>query len=576
MATSNNTASILKDVTVHAFQTSFYAVGTSYRASVSGALYIAASTETVTYATSGVLKSDSRWTWTFNGWDRLVCGTSANLSPNLKLEFTYYPDGQRATKAVYENNGGTWSNTFTHAFVYDGWNLIREEITCHTGVTDRVTIREYLWGLDLAGKRDGQYGQSAGGIGGLLAISVRESSSTNVYLVVTDHQGSVHKLVDMNTAQVVAEFCYSPFGVLGEWYADASTEARVGGSGFRFMTKYYDAETELLYFGYRYYDASAAKWLVPDPLEETLSEPNITAFCRNDPINSVDPLGLDVVEPGVWRVESGENLWKIYSILHERGAGDAISWERFIQNVQYRMPGLDIDCISPGQLILYRDPEREKLVAGMADAYRGFLLAKAKAREPDGIVPPYVVKQIQARSLNAQVIATALDTGAAFSHPLSRAMKTNGEQLMAFNWNTFRTAMKQYVGKTSTDGKMIQWARFKDVRKVAGGAEKVTRGLAYFDVAVAAYTFALAMESGKDEYRTGLELTASSTTAALVYMRSPKAPLMVIPWYGYSWTMEYNDAVADLNEFNRKNGDLEDALIALRLYQTRRRQLEEQ
>ncbi|MEI6809886.1 MAG: RHS repeat-associated core domain-containing protein [bacterium] len=290
---SNNTASALQTVTVQAFQKSFYAVGTSHWASVSGTVYVAAATESVNYAASGVIQQDSRWTWTFNGWDRLVCGVSSNLSPNQKVAFSYYPDGQRATKTVYQDNGGTWDKTFTHAFVYDGWNLVREEITCHTGVTARVTIKDYFWGLDLAGKKDGRYGQSAGGIGGLLAISVKDSSATNVYLVVSDHQGSVQKLVNMATAQVVAEFYYSPFGALaGDWYADAGTEDRIGGSGFRFMTKYYDAETEQLYFGYRYYDAATAKWLVPDPMEETLREPNITAFCANDPVNGWDPLGL--------------------------------------------------------------------------------------------------------------------------------------------------------------------------------------------------------------------------------------------------------------------------------------------
>lgn len=60
---------------------------------------------------------------------------------------------------------------------------------------------------------------------------------------------------------------------------------------FRFMSKYYDKETELYYFGYRYYDPNSCKWLSRDPLGEQ-GGVNLTAFCENDPINSVDPFGL--------------------------------------------------------------------------------------------------------------------------------------------------------------------------------------------------------------------------------------------------------------------------------------------
>lgn len=37
---------------------------------------------------------------------------------------------------------------------------------------------------------------------------------------------------------------------------------------FRFSTKYQDDETDLLYYGYRYYDASTGRWLSRDPIEE--------------------------------------------------------------------------------------------------------------------------------------------------------------------------------------------------------------------------------------------------------------------------------------------------------------------
>jgi RHS repeat-associated protein len=37
---------------------------------------------------------------------------------------------------------------------------------------------------------------------------------------------------------------------------------------FRFSTKYQDEETDLLYYGYRYYNASTGRWITRDPLTE--------------------------------------------------------------------------------------------------------------------------------------------------------------------------------------------------------------------------------------------------------------------------------------------------------------------
>jgi RHS repeat-associated protein len=49
----------------------------------------------------------------------------------------------------------------------------------------------------------------------------------------------------------------------------------------RFSTKYQDAETDLLYYGYRYYNASIGRWLSRDPIAEW-------AFGLNGPVNGVD------------------------------------------------------------------------------------------------------------------------------------------------------------------------------------------------------------------------------------------------------------------------------------------------
>jgi len=60
----------------------------------------------------------------------------------------------------------------------------------------------------------------------------------------------------------------------------------------RFSSKYQDDESDLLYYGYRYYRASTGTWPNRDPIGEDLGGPNLYNFVEGDPINSVDMFGL--------------------------------------------------------------------------------------------------------------------------------------------------------------------------------------------------------------------------------------------------------------------------------------------
>ena len=59
---------------------------------------------------------------------------------------------------------------------------------------------------------------------------------------------------------------------------------------FRFSTKDQDDETDLLYYGYRYYNSSTGRWLNRDPMEERGGR-NLLAFISNDPVDAIDRLG---------------------------------------------------------------------------------------------------------------------------------------------------------------------------------------------------------------------------------------------------------------------------------------------
>ena len=65
---------------------------------------------------------------------------------------------------------------------------------------------------------------------------------------------------------------------------------------FRFSTKYQDDETDLLYYGYRYYNLSTGRWLSRDPIVEW-GGVNLYGFVLEDPIDFLDLLGIQDKPP---------------------------------------------------------------------------------------------------------------------------------------------------------------------------------------------------------------------------------------------------------------------------------------
>lgn len=117
-------------------------------------------------------------------------------------------------------------------------------------------------------------------------------SRTASRYAVADGNGNIVALVDADSAAGAIETVdYDPFGNV---LARRQTAAGVSGPSlcpFGFSSKYLDADTGLLYFGYRYYSPDLGRWLARDPLQEQGGD-NLYAYCQNDPVNAIDPLGL--------------------------------------------------------------------------------------------------------------------------------------------------------------------------------------------------------------------------------------------------------------------------------------------
>ena len=247
-------------------------VAATNQSTVSGNQFVPKTQEHFTYDNDGNLTSDGRWNYAWDAENRLVNMTNnTSFGPQQGLKFEYDGRGRRVHKQVRSQGSAPTNNV---AFVYDGWNLLAE-----LNATNNAVVRSFLWGSDLSGTMQGD-----GGVGGLLEVSYTGTQTTNCF-VVFDGNGNVAALADAASTNILAQYEYGPFGeVLRATGPMAKTNP------FRFSTKYQDDETDLLYYGFRYYTASSGRWPNRDPIGE-LGGRNLYGFNYNNPIQFYDPDG---------------------------------------------------------------------------------------------------------------------------------------------------------------------------------------------------------------------------------------------------------------------------------------------
>ena len=138
---------------------------------------------------------------------------------------------------------------------------------------------QHFWHPDLSGTLQG-----AGGVGGLVAVSI----DGDYYCPGYDNNGNVIGYWNED-GEIVAEYAYDAFG--NTIYEDGDMADVFP---HRFSTMCYDAETDLYYYGYRYYSPSLGRWISRDPIEEE-GGGNVYLGCNNQHLFTIDSLGAFVV-----------------------------------------------------------------------------------------------------------------------------------------------------------------------------------------------------------------------------------------------------------------------------------------
>src|SRR5690625_1745701 len=208
----------------------------------------------------------------------IVMETHPAVAEKRRLEFAYDSQGRRIRKEVqeWEPGSGQFVPAKSLRFFYDGWNLIEERDL----LNGDAVKRRHVWGLDVTGTPQG-----AGGVGGLLW----SETATHTFAASADANSNIIAWVETATLSVSGRADYGAFG---------EPVMRTGAARempFGFSTKYTDFETDLLYYGYRYYRPSMGRVLNRGPIEGE-GGLNLYGGVGNDPLNHIDLLGLCSVE----------------------------------------------------------------------------------------------------------------------------------------------------------------------------------------------------------------------------------------------------------------------------------------
>jgi RHS repeat-associated protein len=174
--------------------------------------------------------------------------------------------------------GGTWAMIFIICLVGSrGIRLRRVELQRLDGIywlwrqaVTLMTISAFLWV----------------GTGNVDAAPIYNPV---FYFYSTDYLGSSNVLTD-NSGNLVQHYEYSTFGQAS--YRNNTSAFPVSS---RYTGQIADDETGLLYYGGRYYDPQLGRFIQPDPeIPDPMDSQSFNrySYCRNNPLNEIDPSGL--------------------------------------------------------------------------------------------------------------------------------------------------------------------------------------------------------------------------------------------------------------------------------------------
>ena len=290
-----------------------------------------------TYDANGNILSDGTTTYAYDSLNQLVweyntaAGKAWNYAYDLggnilsKTEYDY-ADGQTSNPVTvsYTYGDAAWRDLLTayngEAITYDGignptsyrgWGMTWQggrqlasmqkdgttisfsynDAGLRTEKTVNGSTRRYIWNsaqlMADVGAADAFYFHYSSG-GELIGYTYKTADAETECILVKNQQGDVERVISAD-GTILAAYTYDAWGnVL------TSEGSLAAANPIRYRGYYFDAETGLYYLQSRYYDPEIGRWINADNQLSTgsdLTGLNLFAYCGNDPINRIDPIG---------------------------------------------------------------------------------------------------------------------------------------------------------------------------------------------------------------------------------------------------------------------------------------------
>lgn len=164
---------------------------------------------------------------------------------------------------------------------------------------------------------------------GIERIGLIDSGGVASFYLADGLEGSVSELID-NSGRISESYAYDAFG-------NRTIQIEGSGNPYTYDGEYTDGETGLIFLRARYYDPAIGRFLSNDIRMGSQGDPqslNPFVFVRNNPINFVDPLGLDGWERGFGIITIGRILDWFGDYYRLNWFGETISGGRYIQQGQ--------------------------------------------------------------------------------------------------------------------------------------------------------------------------------------------------------------------------------------------------